>query len=86
MKREIELENDWAVIALPVESVEVNIEVKVFHDSELITVVNKMYLPDIRDAFKRGDDGYTDDDEMFVLTESGKAYLESICLEPGNEL
>lgn len=81
MEKEIELESGWAVISLPVESVEVNVEAKIFHDGEIVTVKNTMNLSDIRTAFKKADDGYIDEDDMFVLTESGKEHLDSIKLE-----
>ena len=64
----IELEEDYAVIILPKEAVEVNLQVKVYHEGNLLTVGKKLSLEDIRDAFRRRED-YIAPDDTFVLNE-----------------
>lgn len=73
---EIELQDHRAIITLPEEAVEATINIKVFHDGDLIKVHKVMNMGEIRQAFKKADDGYIDDDDTFVLTEKGKAYCE----------
>ena len=72
----VELTNHRAMIELPEDAVEVELNIKVFHEGELIIVTTTLSMSDIRTAFKKADDGYIDEDDRFVLTERGKAWLE----------
>lgn len=72
---EIELVEHRAMVCMPEDSVEVTIEAKVYFDGSLHTVSKTLSLSDIREAFRMGDD-YIADDDVFVLTEKGKAFLE----------
>ena len=67
-----------AMIYLPENSVGVLINASVYEDGEIIEVSKKMTMEEIRDAFRKADDGYIDDDDRFVITEEGKAYLEEL--------
>lgn len=78
MNKEIELAEEYAVILLPKNSVEVYTEVKVFENGELMTVSKLMSLDDIREAFKQADEGYIDPDATYALTDKGKALAELI--------
>lgn len=73
MNKEIELEEEYAVILLPKNSVEIKMNVKVFENSELMTVSKLMSLDDIREAFKQADEGYIDPDATYTLTDKGKS-------------
>lgn len=75
---EIILDNHRAIIELPEEAVEINLEAKVYHDGELITVFRKINQKEIREMFRKADDGYIDDDDTFVMTDKGRAYLEEL--------
>lgn len=74
----IELESDYAVIDLPVNTVTVELNVTVFEDGELHTVTRKLDLSDVRDAFREASENYFNDDDTYVLTEKGKEYLEHL--------
>ena len=72
----IELMNHRAMIELPENSVEVEIKCRVFHEGELLNVSRKMTMEELRTAFRKADDGYIDEDDSFVLTDKGLAYLD----------
>lgn len=74
----IELLNHRAMVELPEHAVEVQMDIKVFENGELFSVVRSMDMEEIRTAFRKADDGYIDDDDRFVLTDKGRAYLEEI--------
>ena len=72
----VELDEHRAMIYLPENAVEVKVSAKVYHEGEIIDASKKMTLEDIREAFRKADDGYVDDDDVFYLTDKGKALLE----------
>lgn len=74
----IELMDHRAMVELPEDSVEAEIRCKVYHDGELVNITRKLQMSDLREAFRKADEGYIDDDDRFVLTDKGKAYLEEI--------
>lgn len=74
----VELISHRAMVELPEDSVEAEILCKVYHDGELINVTQKLQMSDLRESFRKADEGYIDDDDRFVLTDKGKAYLEEI--------
>ena len=74
----VELATHRAMIYLPEDAVEVEINAKVFKDGSLIDVMNKMTMKDLREAFRKADDGYVDEDDEFVLTDKGRQYLEEL--------
>lgn len=72
---EIELTNAHAVIDIPENSIEVEIRCKVYHDGEIMHVSRMMSMNDVREAINKGED-FIDDNDVFTLTEKGKAYLD----------
>ena len=72
----IELENHRAMLEMPNNAVEAKMLIKVFQDGELIEVSKTLDMDEIRTAFQKADDGYIDDDDRFVITEKGMAWLE----------
>ena len=70
MGERIELETDWAVIELPVETIGVKMEIMAYHDGEIVIVNNRMGLKDIRTAFDKAEE------DVFFLTEKGKEYAD----------
>ena len=74
--KEIELDQHRAMVYLPENSVEVVLHAKIYMDGEIAEVATVMSMEEIREAFQKADDGYIDEDDMFYLTEKGKAYLE----------
>lgn len=75
---EIELINHRAMLEIPEDAVEVTINCMVFHGGKLISVSKTLSFSDVREAFKKADDGYIDEDDRFVLTEKGKEFLRAM--------
>lgn len=76
-KEEIELTEHRAMITLPENAVSVTINAKVYHNGELIDVSRELPMSDLRDAFRKADEGYVDDDDRYVLTDKGYECLEA---------
>jgi len=74
----IELTNHRAMIEIPENAVEVRMIVKVYVDGEIETDSSTLNQEMIREAFRKADDGYIDEDDRFVLTENGLRYLEEL--------
>jgi len=72
----IELINHRAMIEIPENAVEVRMIVKVYVDGEIETVSSTLNQEMIREAFRKADDGYIDEDDRFVLTDKGLRYLQ----------
>ena len=65
--KSVELEQDFIVLAIPKDTVEVEITAKVWHDGEVINVGNKMSFDEVRAAFKEAWEGYIPEDAIFTL-------------------
>ena len=74
----IELTEHRAIMYLPENSVEVTVTAKVFENGELQMVSKTYGMQEIREMFRKADDGYIDEDDTFVLTEKGKAWFEEM--------
>ena len=74
----VELTEHRAIIGLPEDSVSVEIRATVYKDNELVNVTKVLSMSDLRTAFRKADEGYIDDDDTFVLTDKGMAYLDEI--------
>lgn len=74
----IEVPTHRAMIEFPESAVEIEVNAKIYSEGELIDVSKKYGLNEIREMFRKADDGYIDDDDRFVLTDKGRAYLEEI--------
>lgn len=72
----IELQEHRAMMYLPENAVEVTMAAKVFENGELQTVSKTYNMSQIREMFRKADDGYVDDDDMFTLTDKGMEYLD----------
>lgn len=70
------LEHRAILFGFPEHAVEIEIRAKVFENGELLNVTRKMDMDEIREAFRKADDGYMDDDDTFVITDKGIAFLE----------
>ena len=74
----IELLEHRAMIYLPEDVVEATIVCKVFMYGDVHKVEKRLTMADIREAFKKADDGYIDDDDVFTITDEGRAYFEEM--------
>lgn len=74
----IELTNHRAMIEIPENSVEVQMIIKVYVDGEIKKVSATLDQKMIRESFRKADDGYFDEDDRFVITESGLRFMEEL--------
>lgn len=76
----IELQDHRAMVCLPENAVAVTIQCRVYdpESQDLIHVSREMSIGDIREAFRKADDGYIDDEDTFTITDKGIAYLDEI--------
>ena len=72
MNDEIELSEMRAMVFLPENAVEIELNCKVFDGDKIIPVYKKMDLSAIRAAFMDAENNYFEDDDTFKLTEKGK--------------
>ena len=76
---ELELEVEYAVIDLPKNTIEANIEAMVYCDNgRIVEVKNKLNFQNVRSAFRKAEEGYIPADPEFVLTEKGKQIVEKL--------
>ena len=76
----IALNEHRAMICLPENTVTATVQCRVYdpEKKELLHVSKELSVGDIREAFRKADDGYIDDDDTFALTDKGIAYLDEI--------
>lgn len=74
----IELEDEFIVLAIPKDTVEVTISAKVYHDGELLEVRRTMMPHEVREAFKEAETGYIPSDAVFSLTPLGEKYADEL--------
>lgn len=78
----VELDNQYAIVELPENCVELTLQCKVYLNGELQTVMRTMSMKDIREAFDEYKDaeemGYIPPNAIFTLTEEGKRYAEEL--------
>ena len=72
----VTLANHRAIVELPENAVEVEINAKVFKDGTLLDVSTTMSMEDIRESFRKADDGYIDENDTFCITEAGMKWME----------
>ena len=74
----IRLDEDFIVLTIPKNTVELRMLLQVYVDHTLIPVTKDMDMFEIREAFKKAEDGYIDEDDEFVLSDEAKAYLDRL--------
>ena len=72
----IELQEHRAMIYLPEKAVEIIVNAKVYIDGKIQKVSLTYDMEQIREMFRKADEGYIDDDDTFVITDKGLAWLE----------
>lgn len=75
---EIELEQEYAIVSIPQNTVELTIFAKVYLDGEIKTVTTKYGMSEVREAIEEAEQGYIPSDGKYVLTEKGKRVAELI--------
>jgi len=74
----VELTSARAMIYVPENAVEAELTFKVYQDGKLFDVSQKMDMKEIAEAVRKAEEGYIDEDDRFVLTDAGRAYVDEI--------
>ena len=74
----LELENDFIVLAIPANTVDLELRAKIMLYGELVPVSRTMRLEELREAFKEAEHGYIPSDSVFSLTPLGELELERL--------
>jgi len=75
---EIELDQEYIVLAIPETALEVKIEAKIYYDGDIRTVSTTLDYKEVRDAIKEAQDGYIPGDALFSLTPLGEEYVKNL--------
>ena len=73
----IEILNDRAMLYIPHNALEGKLEFKVYDNKtkSIITVYKTLNQDELQEAVKKADEGYIDDDDVFILTDKAKKEL-----------
>ena len=74
----VELQNHRAMIELPENTVALTLTAKVYHEGELVTVGKEYSISEIRAMFYKADMNYSEDDDLYTITEEGKMYIDEM--------
>lgn len=74
----VEIQENRAMIYLPKEAIEININAVLYKNGELLKVQKILNNDDIHKAFDDADKNYIEDTDMFELTELGKRMFEEV--------
>lgn len=77
-KEGFELKEKYIVLAIPKDTVEVEITAKVWHKGEAVSVSKKMDFDKVREMFKEAEDGYIPSNAAFTLTDLGRETLAAL--------
>lgn len=72
----IEVKTHRAMIDLPENAIEITVTAMVYEGKKLQEVSKTYDLNDIREMFRKADEGYIDEDDRFVLTDKGREWLD----------
>ena len=81
MEHSIELTEQYIVLAIPKDTVEVDITAKVWHKGGIVNVKKTMDFDEVRAMFKEAEQGYFPEDAIFTLTDLGKEELARLKAE-----
>ena len=81
-KELIELTSARAMVYVPENAVEAVMTFTVYADGKLNKVEEKMNMHELQEAIRKADEGYIDEDDRFVLTDKGRAWLEEMKNRP----
>ena len=88
-KEYIDLDQEFIVLAIPDDTVELDINAKVYINHELVNVMRHMDFQEVREAIREARDGYIPSDALFVLAPTRKEKLENLvaryCCESDEE-
>ena len=78
---EIELEQDRAMLYVPHNALEVELNFKIYLNGAIKTVVSKLDQDEIREAVRKAEEGYIDEDDRFYLTDKGRELARQLGYE-----
>ena len=88
-KEVVELDNQYAIVEIPENCVELSLQCTVYLDGKLQTVMRTMSMKEIKEAFAEyqvaEECGYIPPNAIFTLTEEGKDYLNWLDEEDAHE-
>lgn len=76
--RAIQLQEHRAIVYLPTDAVEIEINATVYQNGKLSKVSRKLSNKEIQQSFKDAEDNYIEDNDVFVLTENGIQALKDL--------
>lgn len=75
----LELDEDFIAIAIPANTVELELSAKVWHDGEVVTVARTLPFEEVKEAFKEANKGYIPSNTVFVLNpDASKSKVEQL--------
>lgn len=69
---QVELQQEYAVVSIPANTLELTITAKIYADGEVHTVSSTLDFEEVRDAIKEAEEGYIPSDATFSLTPLGE--------------
>ena len=80
---DIEIIEDRAMLYIPHNALEGELSFKIYLDGEIRTVVKTLNQDELREAVRKAEEGYIDEDDVFMLTEKGKQLAEQLNFDLG---
>lgn len=74
----VELTSVRAMIYVPENAVECELTFTVYQDGELSKVTQTMDMKELREAIRKAEEGYIDEDDVFTLTDKGRQWLDEM--------
>ena len=71
----IDLTETRAMIYIPENSVEITLIAKVFENGTITECKKKLDMKDCREAIEDAEKNYIEDDDLYAITDKGRAYL-----------
>lgn len=72
------LEEEYAIVSIPINTVELTIGAKIYIDGELKEAHKIMNMKDIKKAVSEAEEFYIPEDAIFTLTDEGRKYAETL--------
>ena len=76
----IELTSVRAMIYVPENAVDGELTFTIYQNGELQKVSQTMDMNELREAIRKAEDGYIDEDDRFTLTDEGRRYVEEMMM------
>jgi hypothetical protein len=74
-----ELNEDFIVIAVPANTVELDLKARVWYNGEVVTVARTLPFEEVKEAFKEAEEGYIPSNAVFVLNpDASKSEVERL--------